>query len=141
MKIKKEYLLLLACAVWIAAGSNIMRIGINAYVDYFTKLNIFLSVVTFCIFQVFIFGKLVRKHTGRIISYAEEKQLFIKFFDVKSFIIMAVMMTGGIWIRVSGIAPQRFIAVFYSGLGTALLLAGILFGLNFIKHIINARGE
>lgn len=141
MKIKKEYLLLLACAVWIAAGSNIMRIGIEAYADYLNVLNIFLSVVTFCIFQVFIFGKLVRKHTGRIISYTEEKQLFIKFFDVKSFIIMAVMMTGGIWLRVSGIAPQRFIAVFYSGLGTALLLAGILFGLNFVKHIINARGE
>lgn len=46
---------------------------------------------------------------------------------------MAVMMTGGIGLRVSGIAPDRFIAVFYSGLGAALLLAGIWFGRNYGK--------
>ena len=30
---------------------------------------------------------------------------------------MAVMMSGGIWLRSSGIAPERVIAVFYTGLG------------------------
>ena len=44
---------------------------------------------------------------------------------------MAVMMTGGIGLRLSGLAPERFIAVFYTGLGAALLLAGLLFGRNF----------
>ena len=48
---------------------------------------------------------------------------------------MAVMMSGGIWLRVSGMAPDRFIAVFYSGLGISLLLAGILFGMNFVKNM------
>ena len=38
---------------------------------------------------------------------------------------MAVMMSGGIGLRVSGLAPERFIAVFYTGLGAALLLAGL----------------
>ena len=36
-------------------------------------------------------------------------------------------------LRVSGLAPERFIAVFYTGLGAALLLAGLLFGKNFGK--------
>ncbi len=45
--------------------------------------------------------------------------------------IMAVMMTGGIYLRVSGVAPERFIAVFYTGLGASLSLAGILFGKNW----------
>ena len=134
MKIKKQYLLLLACLVWTIAGINIVRIGIEAYFNYFSMLNILLSAVVFVIFQVFIFGKLVKKHTKRILAY-KEKQWFIKFFDIKSFIIMAVMMIGGIWLRVSGVAPERFIAVFYSGLGTALLLAGILFGVHFLKNI------
>lgn len=133
MKVKKRYLLLLACLVWIMAGANIVRIGIEAYVRYFNVFNIFLSVVVFVIFQQFIFGKLVKKHTRRILAYEEERQWFIRFFDTKSFIIMAVMMTGGIWLRTSGIAPERFIAIFYSGLGTSLLLAGILFGVYFIK--------
>ena len=70
-----------------------------------------------------------RQHTiaSRISAYEEEPHLFLKFFDVKSFIIMAVMMTGGIWLQSSGVAPDRFIAFFYTGLGASLLLAGLLF--------------
>lgn len=134
MKVKKQYLLLIACLVWSIAGANIVRIGFEAYPGYLTVLNIFLSAVVFVVFQIFIFGKLVKKHTKRIVSY-EERQWFIKFFDVKSFVVMAVMMTGGIWLRVSGAAPEQFIAVFYSGLGVALLLAGISFGIHFLKNI------
>ena len=69
-----------------------------------------------------------RQHTiaSRISAYEEEPHLFLKFFDVKSFIIMAVMMTGGIWLQSSGVAPDRFIAFFYTGLGASLLLAGLL---------------
>lgn len=133
MKVKKQYLLLIACLVWSIAGVNIVRIGFEAYGRYLTMFNIFLSAVVFAIFQFFIFGRLVKKHTKRINAY-KERQWFIKFFDVKSFIIMAVMMTGGIWLRVSGVAPERFIAIFYSGLGGALLLAGILFGVHFFKN-------
>lgn len=47
--------------------------------------------------------------------------------------IMAVMMSGGIGLRLSGVAPERFIAAFYTGLGASLLLAGLLFGRNFGK--------
>lgn len=42
------------------------------------------------------------------------------------------MMTGGILLRSLKLAPAVFIAVFYTGLGAALLLAGILFGKNFV---------
>lgn len=50
---------------------------------------------------------------------------------------MAVMISGGIIVRQSGIASQRAIAVFYSGLGAALLMAGILFGCNYGKAIFS----
>ena len=46
---------------------------------------------------------------------------------------MAFMMSGGIWLRNSGLAPEVFIAVFYTGLGCALGSAGILFWVNFIR--------
>ena len=95
MKVKPATLLLIACAVWSIAGVNILRIGLAAYPAYLGVLNIVLSLVVFCIFQLFVFRKLVRK------------------------------------LRASGIAPERFIAVFYTGLGAALLLAGLLFGRNF----------
>lgn len=133
MKVRKKTLLLIACFVWTTAGFNIARIGFLAYPAYVSAINFCLSAMVFFVFQKFIFGRLVKKHTERIMGYKEEYQFFWRFFDVKAFLIMAVMMTGGIWLRVSGIAPERFIAVFYSGLGVALLLAGILFGWNFLK--------
>lgn len=40
---------------------------------------------------------------------------------------MAFMMGGGIGFRAAGIFPEVFIAVFYTGLGCALALAGIAF--------------
>ena len=132
MKVQKNTLLLIACLVWSAAGFNILKIGLLAYQNYLQPLNYALSLVVFAIFQFLIFGKLVKKHTKRILAY-KEKQFFLKFFDVKSFIIMAFMMTGGIALRATNVAPEQFIAVFYTGLGAALFLAGLLFGYQFAK--------
>lgn len=84
-----------------------------------------------------IFKKLVFKHTNRIKEFKEEFQFFLNFFDKKSFIIMASMITLGVLIRTLHLAPDVFIAVFYSGLGSALFLAGILFGYNYFKYITN----
>lgn len=138
MKVQKKTLLLIACLVWAIAGFNVFRIGILAYPPYVSVWNFGLSLIVFGVFQYFIFGKLVRKHTERIHAYVDNYQFFWKFFDKKSFVIMAIMMTGGIYLRVSGLAPDRFIAVFYSGLGASLLLAGILFGRNYWKMLCKA---
>lgn len=135
MKVKRNTLLLLACLVWSAAGFNILRIGLMAYPAYRTVGNYLLSALVFAAFQFFIFGKLVKKHTARISAYREEHHFFLKFFDGRSFAIMAFMMTGGIVLRFSGLAPEQFIAFFYTGLGASLLLAGLLFGRNFGKAI------
>lgn len=138
MKVKRNTLLFLACLVWSAAGFNILRIGLLSYSAYRTVWNYLLSLLVFAVFQIFIFGKLVKKHTARISAYPDGRHFFLKFFDGKAFAIMAVMMTGGILLRTSGFAPERFIAVFYTGLGASLLLAGVLFGCNFGKAVIAA---
>ena len=141
MKVKRNTLLLIACLVWGAAGVNILRLGVLAYPAYLSVLNFVLSALVFAVFQYFIFGRLVKKHTARITGYEEERHFFLKFFDVKSFIIMAVMMTGGIWLQSSGVAPDRFIAFFYTGLGASLLLAGLLFACSFAKAALAAKGK
>lgn len=76
MKVNKNTLLLIACLVWTAAGINILRIGLVTYPPYVSLLNILLSVLVFSVFQYFIFGRLVKKHTARIQGYEEERQFF-----------------------------------------------------------------
>ncbi|WP_312694466.1 hypothetical protein [Caproiciproducens sp.] len=133
MKVQKKYLLLIAGIVWGIAGFNILRIGVMAYSGYLSALNVIISIVVFALFRALIFSKMVRKHTIRIKGYPDEKQFFLRFFDIKAFCIMAFMITFGVGLRMSGICPDVFIAVFYSGLGASLFTAGVLFEINFIK--------
>ena len=44
------------------------------------------------------------------------------------------MMGGGIWLRYSGLVPNVFIAVFYTGLGLALALDGVIFWIMFVRY-------
>lgn len=132
MKVKKHHLLFFACVVWMIAGFNVLKIGIESYNEYRTILNYGLTILVFLIFWFMVFYKLTVKHTTRIQGYEEEKQFFYKFFDLKSFFIMAFMISFGIIIRTFHLLPERFIAVFYTGLGAALFLAGVLFGFNYL---------
>ncbi|BDF05262.1 hypothetical protein [[Clostridium] hylemonae] len=139
MKVKKRTLLLLAGLVWSAAGFNILRIGIVSYSGNISAQNLFVSCVIFALFWFLVFGPLVKKHTLRIRQYKEIMQFFLKFFDGKSFCIMAFMMSVGIGIRVSGICPDLYIAVFYTGLGFALTLAGLSFTWNYFRGSKNEQ--
>lgn len=44
------------------------------------------------------------------------------------------MMSGGIGFRAAGIFSEIFIAFFYSGLGLALALAGVIFTKNYLSY-------
>lgn len=134
IKVKKHNLLLIASFVWLIAGFNILRIGIETYNGYTTLLNFSLSTIIFLMFWFMVFYKLTKKHTRRIHNYEIEEQFFLKFFDVKSFIIMAFMMALGIVIRTFSLMPDEWIAIFYTGLGAALSMAGALFGRNYFKY-------
>ena len=80
-----------------------------------------------------MFFRMSQKHTRRIRGYAGETQPFWRFFDRKAYLIMAVMMGGGISLRYSGLVPEVFVAVFYTGLGCALALAGVCFWGAFLR--------
>lgn len=131
--VKNRTLLLLAAMVWGAAGFNIARIGALAYPGNESLFHAAVSLVVFVLFWR-MFHKLVGKHTARIKNFAREKQYFWRFFDKKSFLIMAFMMTGGISMRAFNLMPEGCIAMFYTGLGTALALAGLAFALEYVRY-------
>ena len=135
LRVKKRTLLAVAGCVWLLAGINVARLGILSYekIPQIKAVHILLSLAVFCAFGLMFF-KMSIKHSRRIKGYREEFRPVWHFFDLKSYIIMAVMMGGGIWFRSSGLASDIFIAVFYTGLGCALALAGVLFGILFLRY-------
>lgn len=131
--VKKRALLAIAGTVWLLAGFNVARLGVLDYnkLPGITPIQVLLSLLVFAAFGA-MFYKMTCKHTLRIAGYPEKKRPIWDFFDLKSYCIMAFMMIGGILLRSSGLAPAVFIAVFYTGLGCALALAGFVFLKNFI---------
>ena len=113
------------------------------YVVFCTQYSakLFAIYTGICCISNIYFRKACKKYTTRINNYDEESHFFLKFFDKKAFEIMALMMTVGVWLRVCGVAPERFIAVFYTGLRASLLLAGILFGVNYGIALSDAAKE
>ena len=135
MKVRRENLLVIAGVIWMIAGINILIIGISAYSGqggqpwWVLLLMALGSLATLGLFHG-MFGKLVRKHVARINGFQEPRQNPLLFFDLKSYLVMIFMITLGVTLRVSGIAPDWLIAFFYTGLGTALLIAGV----GFLAH-------
>lgn len=135
MKVRAKYLLLIAAAVWFLAGVNILRLGVLAAAEGGTPVwLLFVGIpVIFLLFHM-MFSRLVGKHADRIRGYGEDKMHVLKFFDVKGYVIMAIMMGGGISLRAFGIVPGWFVTFFYTGLGAALSLAGIGFLVHYVKR-------
>ena len=131
--VKKKTLLLIAGIVWMIAGFNVARLGMLSYLNIERRWYLyFMSIFVFLLFG-FMFFKMSQKHTRRIIGY-EEYRPFWNFFDLKVYLIMTCMMSGGIGFRAVGIFPEMFIAFFYSGLGFALALAGVIFARNYLFY-------
>jgi small-conductance mechanosensitive channel len=127
--IPKNQLMLIAGLVWCAAGAMVCVIGLPLELRLAPSHLILLPLagVIFVAFYFLVFSRLVRKHTGRIRARPEDRLPFWHFFNASSWAVMAVMMGGGMALRMSHLVPDWAIAFFYSGLGVALFLCGIRF--------------
>jgi hypothetical protein len=129
LRVPKNHLMLIAGVVWCLAGAMVCLVGFPLEMRLVPSdlALVPLAIVIFLAFDLLVFSRLVRKHTGRIRARTEERLPFWHFFNGSSWAVMALMMGGGMAIRFSHLAPDWFIAFFYSGLGVALFLAGLRF--------------
>ena len=129
LHIKKNQLIAVAGVVWLLAGLNVAVLGVRAAIDMRgVAAIVFLAlaggaIAIFCAFHP-MFSKLVQKNIQRIADLEGERHHVVRFFDRKSYLMMAFMMSMGIGMRAAGVFPDWFIAFFYTGLGLALTLAG-----------------
>lgn len=129
VNVPKNALMLIAGLVWCAAGAMVAFIGLPLEFRLAPEhlLLVPLAAVIFFAFYRFIFSRLVTKHTHRIRARTEERLPFWHFFNAASWAVMAVMMGGGMALRMSQLIPDWVIAFFYSGLGVALFICGLRF--------------
>jgi hypothetical protein len=127
--VPKNTLMLIAGIVWCLAGAMVCVVGLPLEVQLAPEhlLLIPLAATIFLAFHAFVFSRLVRKQAGRIRARPERRLPIWSFFNRSSWMVMAVMMGGGLALRLSHLVPDWAIAFFYSGLGVALFLGGLRF--------------
>jgi magnesium-transporting ATPase (P-type) len=74
-----------------------------------------------------MFVKMLFKNVRRIRRIEVDKRRLWHMMPVKSYAIMAFMITFGILLRNCPAIPSAFIASFYVGLGSALMVAGTVY--------------
>lgn len=121
--VRKHWLIITNGLLWLAAGFNIARIGVKAAVSEGSLVWLW-SIPVFMAFGA-MFLRVIGKNTVRIKAMESEKAPLYKFLNLKGYLIIAFMMTLGITLRSLGTIQDSFFAFFYTGLGSALALAGL----------------
>ena len=134
-RVQKRSLLLIAGFICGFAGFRVLTLGLGDVESNKGNLifSLIFSSIVFYIFLKFVFNKIIKKHTKRIIKNTLEKQCVFSFFDFKSYCIMGFMIFLGITVRSAKIFNPVYVGTFYIGLGLALFVAGILFLQSSIK--------
>lgn len=135
IKVNKRTLLLIAGIIWGFAGFRVFTIGIGDVESHHGSFiySIIFAAIIFFVFFKFIFSKMFKKHTKRIINSELQKHCAFSFFDVRSYLIMGFMIFLGISVRSVGIFNPVYVGTFYIGLGFALFMAGVLFLASSLK--------
>jgi len=136
LPVAKRHLLLANAIVWGAPGIKILVTGIQSYIAVWpSKIIIWLALGTIAVLAGFqwMFGRIVKKYSDRIMAFPSEKKSLLAFLPVKGWILVIFMMCLGISLKFIPGVPTEFFASFYPGLGTALIVAGATFLANWLK--------
>lgn len=140
--VRKEMLLFLSGAMWIAVGIllNITAAGwLNA-----VQMNRALSLSGFglaaaLLIAHFGFLRVVDKNLGRI-SLMEGKRCVFSFMSWKSYLTVMFMISLGIGLRHTPI-PKPFLAIPYIAIGSALMLSSLRYFKILSMEIKGARSS
>lgn len=128
-RIAPRYLYIIAALVWTFAGSMLLFRGILLFMDddYLIWIRIIISIIAGLLFYRLLFSNISRKHTRRIARIQLQKPCLFSFFNIKSYILMSLMITAGISLRKSGILPPVYLSVIYVTMGIPLFISSFRF--------------
>lgn len=132
--INREYLYYVASIIWMIPGLILTTKGLLAYTTIPSHQLWLLSItIGIMVFFYIIFTKVVTKYCQHIVSQPNQAPIW-QVFSTKGWILLLIMVGLGMLIRVFPFVPNQFIASFYTGLGSMLILSSIRFMLYPIKN-------
>lgn len=123
--VNRKWLIIISGLMWSAVGIFLNILAFN-WLKSFEIAQLFITILMGLlagwVIAHFGFGNIANKNIDRILAYPKEVCVFA-FQEWKSYILIAFMMSMGIFLRTTGIIPKALLAPMYIGIGTALFLA------------------
>lgn len=132
--INREYLYYMASIIWMIPGLILTTKGLIAYTTIPSHQLWLLSItIGIMVFFYIIFTKVVTKYCKHIVSQPNPTLIW-QVFSTKGWILLLIMVGLGMLVKFLPFVTNHFIATFYTGLGSMLLLSSIRFVLYPIKN-------
>ncbi len=134
----KRWLLIISGLMWAAVGVMLLRYAVSWLAVSFSVTSILLGllgVILSIAANRFMFARISRKNVNRILALKDKACLF-SFQAWSGYLIIIVMMTGGILMRNSAF-PKPYLAVIYATIGGALAQAS----LNYFKGFFSSANS
>jgi hypothetical protein len=127
-RVSRHNLLLAAACMWLFAGGMLLW---RSWV-YFRPVSgwPWLLILSFTGGFLFFWGMFLRistKHITRIQEMKTERPCLFSFFNLQSYGMMAVMISGGVGLRTSHVVALPYLSLFYLFMSIPLLLSAVRF--------------
>jgi hypothetical protein len=128
-ELPRRYLLFIAALVWTFAGGMLLYKGGTIFLEYNHLFwsRLICSAIGGLLFYLLLFSKISFKHTRRIVNLKNDNPCAFSFFDLKSYIVMTVMITSGILLRKSDLLAPEYLSILYITMGIPLFLSAFRF--------------
>jgi len=131
--VPKSVLLLIAGIIWIGIGTMLDGLSYSWLKVEKPDYALLAAVIGFvCALVIHHFGflRFVDRNLGRILPM-EGRRCVFSFMPWKSYILIMVMILIGFLLRHSSI-PKVYLAVLYTGIGTALILSSV----RYLRYLV-----
>ena len=146
--IPKRYLLFIAAMVWTIGWSMLLVKGLHFVAEstFPMGLSLIIGFSGGFIFYILLFSKISYKHTLRISLIGIERPCAFSFFNFRSYLLMSIMISGGILLRTSNAVDHGIMGTFYLVMSFPLLISSFrfyYFGIRYnkLKELIDLSNE
>jgi uncharacterized membrane protein len=135
-RVSKRYLLLIAALAWTMAGTMLLARGLlmSGRIRHTHWIMILLSILGGGMFYLVLFSKISASHVSRILGLQNERQCIFSFFNLRSYLLMTIMISSGIILRKTGFLYTGTLSLVYITMGIPLLLSSIRFFYHWITY-------
>jgi hypothetical protein len=132
---RRTLLLIAGCAWTIAGGILITRALVQLIIiNDHLWLKILAGIICGTGFYLVLFAKISKKHINRITLIKVDNPCFFSFFNWRSYIMMIIMITGGITLRKLEVINRDVLWTFYLTMGIPLIVSAYRFFYSWVKN-------